>query len=191
MSANSRRSHKIRYRSLGNAGTLFNESKRATVRNRLWSFYPHVKKDLSSGESETLNRSRSPITVVRANGDVQTNEEAQVYVHDLHLFVTVQLLEDTPAVLSLGTLCKGHGYTYERPSGREPRLTQTGSNPSAKLRTSFHWLFQDYHRVPPQLHPRHRLRRIDLFLWTKQIREVTRKLRKKQRSCGKLQHKYS
>ena len=34
--------------------------------------------------------------------DVQTNEEAQVCVYDLELFVTVQLLEDTPAVPSLG-----------------------------------------------------------------------------------------
>ena len=36
----------------------------------------------------------------------------------------MQLLEDTPAVLSLGKLCKEQGYTYEWPSGREPRLTQ-------------------------------------------------------------------
>ena len=33
---------------------------------------------------------------VTANGEVQTNEEAQVYVHDLDLFVTVQLLDETP-----------------------------------------------------------------------------------------------
>ena len=43
------------------------------------------KQDLSSGELETLKRSRSPITVVTVNGEVQTNEEAQVYVHDLHI----------------------------------------------------------------------------------------------------------
>ena len=60
------------------------------------------EKDLSSDELETLRRSRNPTVVVTANGGVQTNEEAQVYVHDLGLFVTVQLLEDTPAVLSLG-----------------------------------------------------------------------------------------
>ena len=41
-----------------------------------------------------------------ASGKVQTNEEAQVYVDDLGLFVTVQLLEDTSAVLSLGILCE-------------------------------------------------------------------------------------
>ena len=82
------------------------------------------KKDFSSGELETLKRSRSPVTVVTANGEARTNEEAQVYVHALHVFVTVQLLDHTPAVLSLGKLCKEHGYTYERPSGSEPCLTK-------------------------------------------------------------------
>ena len=70
------------------------------------------KKDLSSAELQTLKRSRSSLTVVTANGEVQTNEEAQVCSHDLHFSVTVQLLEDTPAVLSLGKLCKEHGCTY-------------------------------------------------------------------------------
>ena len=59
------------------------------------------KKDLRSEELETLRRPRTPTTVGTANGEAQTNEEAQVFVHDLDPFVTVQLLEDTPAVLSL------------------------------------------------------------------------------------------
>ena len=46
--------------------------------------------------------SKSRTTVVAANGEVQTEEEATVYVKDLDLFVTVMLLEDAPAVLSLG-----------------------------------------------------------------------------------------
>ena len=57
------------------------------------------EKDLSSDELETLRRSRHPTVVLTANCEVQTHEEAQVYVHDLGLFVTVQLLEDTLAVL--------------------------------------------------------------------------------------------
>ena len=68
------------------------------------------KKDVISAEVDTLRRSRIPTLVVTANGEVQTNEEAQENVHDLDLFVTVQLLEDTPAVLSLGKLCGEHGY---------------------------------------------------------------------------------
>ena len=47
--------------------------------------------------------------VVTANGEVLTKEEARVYVKELDLFVTVMLLEDTPAVLSLGKLCEDHG----------------------------------------------------------------------------------
>ena len=34
-----------------------------------------------------------------------------MFVHDLNQFVTVQLLEETPAVLSLDKLCKDHGLT--------------------------------------------------------------------------------
>ena len=68
------------------------------------------KKDSSSDEMDTWRRSRNPTTMVTANGEVQTNEEAQVYVHDLDLLVAVQILENTPEVLSLGRLCSEHGY---------------------------------------------------------------------------------
>ena len=84
------------------------------------------KKDLRSDEMETLRRSRTPTTVVTANEEVQTNEEAQVYVHDLDLFVTVQLPKETRADLSLGKLCSEHGCSYEWKNGETPRLTQIG-----------------------------------------------------------------
>ena len=59
-----------------------------------------------------------------ANGEVHTNEEAHVFVHDLNLFVTVQLLEETPAFLSLRKLCEDHGYSCEWVSGQKTRLTR-------------------------------------------------------------------
>ena len=62
--------------------------------------------------------------VLTANGKVHTNEEAQVYVHDLNLFVTVHLPEETPAVLSLGKLCEDHGYSYEWVSGQNTTVDQ-------------------------------------------------------------------
>ena len=77
------------------------------------SMHMRSKKDLSSDELDTLRRSRNPTTVMTANGEVQRNEEAQVYVQDLDLFVTVQSLDETPPVLSLGKLCSEHGYSYE------------------------------------------------------------------------------
>ena len=64
--------------------------------------------------------------MVTANGEVHTNEEAHLYVYDLNLFVIVQILEETPAVLSLGKLCEDHGYSYEWVSGQKTRLTKEG-----------------------------------------------------------------
>ena len=58
------------------------------------------KGDLNSAELETMRTSRSPTTVMTANGEVQTGEEATVYVKELDLFVNVMLLEETLAVLS-------------------------------------------------------------------------------------------
>ena len=84
------------------------------------------EKDLSSGEVETLRRSWTSTTVVTASGEVQTNEEVPVYVHDLNLFVTVQLLEDAPAALSKGKLCEEHGCTREWANGQKPHLTKDG-----------------------------------------------------------------
>ena len=44
----------------------------------------------------------------------------------MDLFVTVMLLEETPAVLFLGKLCEDHGETYHWTSGQKPHLTQNG-----------------------------------------------------------------
>ena len=78
------------------------------------------KKDLNSAELETVTTSRSPMTVITANGEMQTNEEATVLVRELDIFLTMKLLEDTPAVLSLGKLCDEHGYSNEWINGQKP-----------------------------------------------------------------------
>ena len=90
------------------------------------SMHVVCKKDLNSAELETMRTSRSPTTVMTANGEVQTREEATVYVKQLDLFVKVMLLEETPAVLSLKNLCEDHGYTYHWISWQIPHLTTNG-----------------------------------------------------------------
>ena len=67
------------------------------------------KRDLDFAELVTMRTSRSLTTVIMANGDVQSREETAVNVKELDLFVTVMLLEETFAVLSLGMLCQDHG----------------------------------------------------------------------------------
>ena len=58
------------------------------------------------------------MTVITANGPIDTTEEATVYVKDLDMFVTVQILEDTLAVVPLGKLCEENGCTCEWKEGR-------------------------------------------------------------------------
>ena len=45
-------------------------------------------KDLSDAEMDILTTSRSPTTVITANGEVQTHEEATVYVKELDICLT-------------------------------------------------------------------------------------------------------
>ena len=74
----------------------------------------------------TLTKSCRPTIVITANGEVQTHEEATVYVKELDIFLTLKVLENTPAVLSLGKLCDENGYSYEWINGQKPHLIKNG-----------------------------------------------------------------
>ena len=84
------------------------------------------KKDLSEAEMDTLTKSCSPTIVITANGEAQTQEEAIVYVKELGIFLTMKVLENTPAVLSLGKFCDENGYSYEWINGQKPHLIKNG-----------------------------------------------------------------
>ena len=84
------------------------------------------KKDLNSAEMDTLTKSCSPTIVITANGEVQTHEEATGYVKEFDIFLTMKVLENTPAVLSLGKLCDENGYSYEWSNGQKPHLIKNG-----------------------------------------------------------------
>ena len=49
-----------------------------------------------------------------------------MYAKELEIFLTMKVLEDTPAVLSLGKLCDEHGYSYEWINGQKPHLIENG-----------------------------------------------------------------
>ena len=84
------------------------------------------KKDLSDAEMDTLTKSCSPTIVIAANGEVQTHEEATVCVKELDIFLTMKVLDNTPAVVSLGKLCDENGYSYEWINGQKPHLIKNG-----------------------------------------------------------------
>ena len=102
----------------GHAGTYFNKTRGARIRCRFRSISAHVEqKKLSSKEMDTVKRSRTHNVLMTANEEVRTHEEAQVFVHDLNLFVTV---------LPLGKLCENHGYSCELVSSQKPHLIKSG-----------------------------------------------------------------
>ena len=80
------------------------------------------KKDLSDAEMDTLTLSCSLTIVIIANGEVQTHEEAIVYVKELDIFLTMKVLEDTPAVSSLGKALRCYVWI----NGQKTDLIQNG-----------------------------------------------------------------
>ena len=75
---------------------------------------------------DTLTKSCSLTIVITANGEVQTHEEAIVHVKELEKIFAVKVLENTPAVLSLGKLCDENGYSYEWINGQKPHFIKDG-----------------------------------------------------------------
>ena len=73
------------------------------------------RKDQNSAELETIQASRNPATVITANGKCKRVRKQQCTS-------TVQILGDTPAVLSLEKLCEEHGYSHEWANGQKPHL---------------------------------------------------------------------
>ena len=109
------------------------------------------KKDLFSAEMDTLTKSCGPAIVITASGEVQTHEEATVYVKELDIFLTVKVLENTPAVLSLGKLCDENGNSYEWINGQKPHLIKKVFEYNATRRTSFRSWFLARRVLPPVL----------------------------------------
>ena len=99
----------------------------------------------------------------------------QVYVHDLDLFVTVQLLEETPAVLSPGKLCSEHGYSCEWIKRTTPYLLS----------------YQDCHHLPAAARLTHRNQRISQirFRWIGNLIRSSDDSTYKH-ACGKLLRKH-
>ena len=64
--------------------------------------------------------------VITDNGEVQTQEEATVYVKALERFLTMKVFDNTPAVLSLGKFFDDNGYSYEWINGQKPHLIKDG-----------------------------------------------------------------
>ena len=89
-------------------------------------FSPPENRCLPASTLKPEEREFVVVRSVNANGEVQTHEEAIVYVKELDIFLTMKVLDNTPAVLSLGKLCDENGYSYEWINGQKPHLIKDG-----------------------------------------------------------------
>ena len=111
---------------------------REFVMNSGASMHMVSKRDFKSAELVTMRTSRSPTRVMTANGEVQTRAETKVYVKELDLFVTVALLDEIPAVLSLGKLCEDHGRPTTGPAAKNHISPKRARELIAIFQTMYH-----------------------------------------------------
>ena len=81
------------------------------------------------------------MSVLTAIRDSVNKRVSTSFVHDVDLFVTVRLLDETPAVLLLHQLFSKHGYSDEWKIGETPRLAinwEINYLYNGQLRTSCH-----------------------------------------------------
>ena len=104
---------------------LWNQRTSTLYRSEPNGIAERAKRRVKEGTSAVLS-SCSPTIVITANGEVQTHEEAIVYVKELDVFLTVKVLENTPAVLSLGKHCDENGYSNECVNGQKTHLIKNG-----------------------------------------------------------------
>ena len=77
--------------------------------------YIKIRKDWSSAELEAVTNWRSPITVITANGDVQTHEVATVYVRELDVFLIVKFESCRPGSLAGISDIHMGGFVVQKP----------------------------------------------------------------------------
>ena len=84
------------------------------------------KKDLNSAELETVTTSRSLAIVITANGEVQTHEEATVYVKELDILDYESPRKHASSLVARKALAMKNGYSYEWINGQKPHLIKNG-----------------------------------------------------------------
>ena len=79
---------------------------------------------LTEKEKGSIRPIKVPFRIQSANGIIIVDKEVHIFVPALNVSVWAQLMQDCPAVLSLGILCSRQGWTYEWQTGKNPTLSK-------------------------------------------------------------------
>ena len=69
---------------------------------------------------EIIKDAKKPIELVTANGKITVDKQAHTTVGPLHEEITPYVLDNTPAVISVGRRCTNEGYDFIWRSGKLP-----------------------------------------------------------------------
>ena len=119
------------------------------------SFHQMSSMDLTMAAKKNQRILATPLELNTANGEISVEWEAKIRVKEIgNELVTVLLLNDTPAVLSLGRLCDTNGFTFhwsstevpylQKPSGRKIYCPVEQNVPCRTL-----FLLIEQHQVQP------------------------------------------
>ena len=117
------------------------------------------KNYLNAAELDTLTTSRSRTTVIAADGEVQTHEEATVYVKELDIFLKMKVSRTRPQCYRSESFAMDTDTLMNGSRVKNDTSLKTVFGYSATQRTSFRSWFLVYQRVLPQAcllrHPWH------------------------------------
>ena len=97
-----------------------------------------------------------------------------MYVFDVDVLLTVQIVVDTSSVLSFGKRCEDHGYSDDWTSGQKTHLSEAARKYNATRRITHPSLFQACQpNLPARLrvHPQHRYRRTQCEMILRQVQQ--------------------
>ena len=133
------------------------------------SLHVMSKRDLTQEEKDTIQKSKGAWLIMTANVTTHAFQEATEYVYDLDMFVWVQPLKESPAVLSLRKKCQEHGCSYAWQPGQPPCLVNHGRYIECKTNNhiatehqteSFEWPEADTSCGRPRAKCRNRITRL-------------------------------
>ena len=104
---------------------------------------------------DTSGRSKNPMSVLTVTAKVVINEDAQVFVHDFDLFVTVRLLDETPAQT---------GIFISVENGETPRLANNGKSTTCTVDNFVLLVVPGLSSVPAAVCLQHRDQRISKII---------------------------
>ena len=124
---------------------------------------------------DTSGRSKNPMSVLTVTAKVVINEDAQVFVHDFDLFVTVRLLDETPAQT---------GIFISVENGETPRLANNGKSTTCTVDNFVLLVVPGLSSVPAAVCLQHRDQRISKIRKLVLLSDPVT-TRSDKRACGK------